>query len=134
MFDQSPLVQCSRCLRFGYGRRMCTEAVDLCSHYGGPNLRAECLVCLVNEKPSCKNCCVAKIEKTVHNAFDSECLVRLIIMLYAASVFAQASERWNIKRQMNSVQRGFAQKIIKSYRIVSLSIALILSGLLPRDM
>lgn len=40
--DQSPLVQCTRCLGYGHGRRLCRETVDLCSHCGGPHLRAEC--------------------------------------------------------------------------------------------
>lgn len=76
VYDQSPLIQCSRCLRFGHGRRLCTEAVDLCSHCGGPHLRAACPAWLVNDKPTCKNCCVANYDKTDHNAFDRECPVR----------------------------------------------------------
>lgn len=36
--DQSPLIQCSRCLEYGHGRRFCKETVDLCSHCGGPTL------------------------------------------------------------------------------------------------
>ncbi|KAJ2937354.1 hypothetical protein O0L34_g19238 [Tuta absoluta] len=35
---------------------------------------------------------------------------------------------------LNSVQRGFAQKIVRSHRTVSLSAALVLAGLLPLDM
>ncbi|KAL4705299.1 hypothetical protein ACJJTC_018985, partial [Scirpophaga incertulas] len=40
--DQSPLIQCTRCLGFGHSKRFCREEVDLCSHCGGPHLRGEC--------------------------------------------------------------------------------------------
>ncbi|XP_061381137.1 uncharacterized protein LOC133319744 [Danaus plexippus] len=33
--DQSSLVQCTRCLGYGHGRRNCKETVDRCSHCGG---------------------------------------------------------------------------------------------------
>lgn len=56
------------------------------------------------------------------------------IILYAASVWAPATGKLKVQQQLNTVQRGFAQKIIKSYRTVSLSAALTLSGLLPLDM
>lgn len=29
VFDLSPLVQCSRCLAFGHGKKWCMESVDL---------------------------------------------------------------------------------------------------------
>ena len=35
---------------------------------------------------------------------------------------------------MDTVQRGFAHKIIKSYRTVSLNATLVLSGLIPLDL
>ncbi|XP_026325745.1 uncharacterized protein LOC113234606 [Hyposmocoma kahamanoa] len=56
------------------------------------------------------------------------------IILYAASVWAPATGKLKVQQQLNTVQRGFAQKNIKSYRTVSLSAALTLSGLLPLDM
>nr|XP_026488619.1 uncharacterized protein LOC113395266 [Vanessa tameamea] len=56
------------------------------------------------------------------------------IILYAASVWAPAAEKISTQKHLNSVQRGFAQKICKSYRTVSLNAALILSGLLPLDL
>lgn len=56
------------------------------------------------------------------------------IIMYAASAWAEASNKLSIQKQLNAVQRGFAQKIIKSYRTVSLNSALLLSGLLPLDM
>lgn len=42
VFDQSPLVKCSRCLCFGHGRKLCQESVDLCSHCAGPHMWSEC--------------------------------------------------------------------------------------------
>lgn len=32
VMDQSPLVQCSRCLCYGHSKRFCKESADLCSH------------------------------------------------------------------------------------------------------
>ncbi|XP_026331273.1 uncharacterized protein LOC113238652 [Hyposmocoma kahamanoa] len=69
--DQSPLVQCTRCLGYGHGKRYCKEAVDLCSHCGGPHLRADCNLLAIS--PSCRNCTLAKQEHTEHNAFSQTC-------------------------------------------------------------
>ncbi|KAJ8709727.1 hypothetical protein PYW08_009731 [Mythimna loreyi] len=75
--DQSPLVQCTRCLGYGHSRRLCKEPADLCSHCGGPHLRAECHQWLEAVTPKCPNCVKAKMGKTDHNAFDPECPVRV---------------------------------------------------------
>lgn len=56
------------------------------------------------------------------------------VILYAASVWAPAAERSYVRNQLGSVQRGFALKISKAYRTVSLNAALVLSGLLPLDL
>nr|XP_034839897.1 uncharacterized protein LOC117995994 [Maniola hyperantus] len=56
------------------------------------------------------------------------------IVLYAASVWATAAQKLTIQKHLNAVQRGFAQKIIKSYRTVSLPAALALARLLPLDL
>lgn len=74
--DQSPLVQCTRCLGYGHGRRFCNEAADVCSHCGGPHLRAQCPEWLANAAPTCRNCTRAKLEQTEHNAFSGDCPVR----------------------------------------------------------
>lgn len=76
VFDLSPLVQCSRCLAFGHGKKWCTESVDLCSHCAGPHLRTECPSLQAGEEPTCKNCQQAKCPRTDHNAFDTHCPVR----------------------------------------------------------
>ncbi|KAJ2939996.1 hypothetical protein O0L34_g14027 [Tuta absoluta] len=56
------------------------------------------------------------------------------IVLYAASVWADAAQKLTIQKKLLSIQRGFAQKICKSYRTVSTNAALILSGLIPLDL
>lgn len=56
------------------------------------------------------------------------------IILYAASSWAPASKKITVQKRLNAVQRGFAQKICRSYRTVSLNAALIISGLLPLDL
>ena len=56
------------------------------------------------------------------------------IVLYAASVWASEARKICIRKCLDTVQRGFAQKIIKSYRTVSLDAALALSGLIPLDL
>lgn len=72
--DQSPLVQCTRCLGYGHSKRFCREPADLCSHCGGPHLRAECDE--LSAPPACRNCRSAKREQTEHNAFSQDCPVR----------------------------------------------------------
>lgn len=74
--DQTPLVQCTRCLGFGHGRRHCTETVDVCSHCGGPHLRAECADMLAGLPPKCRNCTKANQHNCEHNAFSTVCPTR----------------------------------------------------------
>lgn len=74
--DQSPLVQCSRCLGYGHTKRFCKEAVDLCSHCGGPHLRTDCAEWLAGAAPACRNCTKAEMGCTNHNAFNQECPIR----------------------------------------------------------
>ncbi|XP_047028061.1 uncharacterized protein LOC124636164 [Helicoverpa zea] len=76
VLDQSPLVQCTRCLRYGHTRKMCTETADVCIHCGDLHLRADCPLRQAAEPPKCRNCLLAKMPKIDHNAFDSECPVR----------------------------------------------------------
>ncbi|CAK1579866.1 unnamed protein product [Parnassius mnemosyne] len=38
------------------------------------------------------------------------------VVLYAVSVWASAAKMLGVRKQLNTVQRGFAQKIIKAYR------------------
>lgn len=74
--DQSPLVQCSRCLGYGHSKRLCKESIDLCSHCGGPHLKPECADWIAGVAPSCKNCSKAKTGRVEHNAFSHDCPIR----------------------------------------------------------
>lgn len=56
------------------------------------------------------------------------------VILYASSVWASAADKIMVQKQLNVIQRGFAQKMCKSYRTVSLNAALVLTGLLPLDL
>ncbi|XP_039764351.1 uncharacterized protein LOC120636856 [Pararge aegeria] len=74
--DQSPLIQCTRCLSYGHGRKLCTEAADQCSHCTGPHLRRDCPHWMAGEKATCRNCQAAKLDKLDHDTFDKECPIR----------------------------------------------------------
>ncbi|XP_062529492.1 uncharacterized protein LOC119629800 [Bombyx mori] len=75
--DQSPLVQCTRCLGFGHGKRFCAELADLCSHCGGPHLRAECVEWLSKAvPPKCYNC--TKRKRLATNELFMEAVKRKI--------------------------------------------------------
>lgn len=76
VYDLSPLVQCSRCLSFGHGKKWCTETIDLCSHCAGPHMSTDCPSLLAGDEPMCRNCQQAKCPRTDHNAFDTRCPVR----------------------------------------------------------
>ncbi|XP_061385081.1 uncharacterized protein LOC133320505 [Danaus plexippus] len=74
--DQTPLVQCSRCLGYGHSKRFCKEETDACSHCGGPHLRTRCQEWVTGVPPGCRNCLRAKLGETAHNAFSSTCPIR----------------------------------------------------------
>lgn len=66
--DQTPLIQCSRCLF-----RSRTEAVHRDHGLMQPLLRPIRINCpsrLAGGEPTCRNCQAAKLEKTDHNSFD----------------------------------------------------------------
>lgn len=74
--DQSPLVQCMRCLGYGHSKKFCTEPTDSCSHCGGPHLRVDCTEWKTGSVPTCTNCKTAKQQHCDHNAFSEECPTR----------------------------------------------------------
>ncbi|XP_046977642.1 uncharacterized protein LOC124543462 [Vanessa cardui] len=80
--------------------------------------------------------CAAKVTWGLNGEIVRTIYVAVIepIVLYAASVWSPAVEKLMIQSKLNSLQRGFAQKICKAYRTVSLTSALILSGQLPLDL
>ncbi|GBP79450.1 hypothetical protein EVAR_48913_1 [Eumeta japonica] len=55
-------------------------------------------------------------------------------MMYASNTWAPATELEMIRSALNSLQRGLAIKICRAYRMVSLTSAMILAGLLPLDL
>lgn len=56
------------------------------------------------------------------------------VILYAAIAWAPSARKIGTQKALNAVQRGFAQKLCKSYRTVSLNSALVLAGILPLDL
>lgn len=74
--DQSPLIQCTKCLGFGHGKKLCTQTESLCSHCSGPHMRSECPTWTIGEQATCRNCSLAKSEDTNHNAFDYGCPIK----------------------------------------------------------
>ncbi|KAL0879138.1 hypothetical protein ABMA27_002934 [Loxostege sticticalis] len=56
------------------------------------------------------------------------------VIMYAASAWAPAASKLGVRKELDTVQRGFAQKLVKAYRTVSLNSALLLAGLLPLDL
>ncbi|KAJ0172561.1 hypothetical protein K1T71_011700 [Dendrolimus kikuchii] len=56
------------------------------------------------------------------------------IVMYAASAWAPATNKLGVRKQLGSVQRGFAQKLCRAYRTVSLNSAMVLAGILPLDL
>ncbi|GBP23615.1 hypothetical protein EVAR_80232_1 [Eumeta japonica] len=76
VWDQSPLVQCSRCLGYGHGKRFCKEVSERCAHCGGEDTGVTCRARKEGEPPKCINCTRAGCEDTAHGAFSTECGVR----------------------------------------------------------
>ncbi|CAH2105758.1 unnamed protein product [Euphydryas editha] len=56
------------------------------------------------------------------------------IILYAASVWVPTVHILGIRKRLNVVLRGFAQKLYMAYRTVSLNSTLLLAGMLPLDL
>ncbi|KAL0883533.1 hypothetical protein ABMA27_015688 [Loxostege sticticalis] len=56
------------------------------------------------------------------------------VIMYAASAWAPAAKKLGVRKELDTVQRGFAQKLVKAYRTVSLNSALLLAGILPLDL
>lgn len=80
--------------------------------------------------------CAAKVTWGLNREIIRTIYVSVIepIVMYAASAWAPAAGKLMTRNQFDSLQRGFAQKICKAYRTVSLTSALILSGQLPLDL
>lgn len=73
--DQTPLIQCTRCLRFGHGRKSCTAEVESCTHCCGPHQSQMSTTC-PEPTPICNNCLQDKLLKTEHSVFSKDCPTR----------------------------------------------------------
>lgn len=73
--DQSPLVQCTKCLGYGHTRSVCRENKDFCCYCSGTHTGRDCPVRANSGPPTCINCVRAKREKAdlAHVAFRETC-------------------------------------------------------------
>ncbi|XP_053621303.1 uncharacterized protein LOC128681444 [Plodia interpunctella] len=77
--DQSPLVQCAKCLGFGHPKALCRESAQYCNYCGGAHSWQECRTRQEERPPKCKNCKDAKAHDIFpHMAFSEECPERLV--------------------------------------------------------
>jgi hypothetical protein len=58
--DQSPLVQCGKCLGFGHTQALCREITPSCSFCGEGHNWQDCKTRKEGGMPTCKNCAKAK--------------------------------------------------------------------------
>lgn len=80
--------------------------------------------------------CAAKVTWGLNTEIIRTIYVAVIepIVMYASSAWYKSTELQMIRDRLEALQRGFAQKICKAYRTVSLTSALALSGTLPLDL
>ena len=73
--DQSPLVQCAKCLGFGHTKTLCKERDQLCNYCGEQHSWQDCPSRSSGDPPQCKNCVRAKENTTAapHVAFSPTC-------------------------------------------------------------
>lgn len=79
--DQSPLVQCIRCLGYGHTKALCKEAKDRCSYCGKSHKWEDCLSRKQGKPPTCINCANNTKEQgpqpeAEHQAHSTECPTR----------------------------------------------------------
>ncbi|GBP01649.1 hypothetical protein EVAR_90453_1 [Eumeta japonica] len=77
VYDQSPLVQCAKCLGFGHTKAVCGEKTATCSYCADKTHEWENARRKQNEEPKCKNCWENGIKTEAnHEAFSNKCKVR----------------------------------------------------------
>lgn len=76
--DQSPLVQCTKCLGYGHKRSVCREKAEACCYCGGAHTGRDCPVRAKSGPPTCVNCVRARKQSSelAHVAFSVECQER----------------------------------------------------------
>lgn len=76
--DQSPLIQCAKCLGFGHTKALCKEKEQACNYCGDIHSWQDCPVRKQGGPPKCRNCTKAQKgathnTNTSHLAFSDEC-------------------------------------------------------------
>lgn len=74
--DQTPLIQCTNCLKFGHGRKTCRDTTTSCTHCGGPHCKAECEAFKTRQPPKCTNCKRDNRAEHNHSIFSQDCPTR----------------------------------------------------------
>lgn len=76
--DQSPLVQCTKCLGYGHTTALCKTEKDTCSYCSGENTRRSCPSRTKAETPTCANCVRAHREGAdlAYTAYSEDCQER----------------------------------------------------------
>ncbi|GBP80046.1 hypothetical protein EVAR_53186_1 [Eumeta japonica] len=69
---ESPLVQCSRCLGSGHGKRFCKNVSERCAHCGSEHSGVTCRAREEGKSSKCLNCIKTGCENNAHGAFSSE--------------------------------------------------------------
>ena len=80
--------------------------------------------------------CAARVNWGLNGEIIRTIYVAVIepIITYGASAWAASTQLQMNRKQLETVQRGFAQKICKAYRTTSLTSVQLLSGTLPLDL
>ncbi|XP_063823708.1 uncharacterized protein LOC135073455 [Ostrinia nubilalis] len=74
--DQSPLIQCSKCLGFGHTKALCKEKEQLCNFCGENHAWQDCPNRAAGNPPKCRNCTNSKRdnpETPPHMAYSDIC-------------------------------------------------------------
>lgn len=73
--DQSPLVQCAKCLGYGHTKALCRSTTDTCNHCGGEHAGKDCSLKHEPESLKCANCARARRDaaELKHSAYSTDC-------------------------------------------------------------
>ncbi|KAJ8705880.1 hypothetical protein PYW08_012926 [Mythimna loreyi] len=76
--DQSPLVQCTKCLGYGHNKSICKAEKETCGYCSGEHNGRDCPSRAGGKQPTCANCKTAKRTgcDLAHTAFSEECQER----------------------------------------------------------
>lgn len=76
--DQSPLVQCTKCLGYGHNRTICKAEKDICCYCTGAHSGRDCPSRADGKQPTCVNCKAALKTGSdlAHTAFSEDCQER----------------------------------------------------------